>query len=166
MEEKMSTIKHMLHIYRTYLAVKLVDKENDRMVKKTVSSLKNGQAPNIQVKATTILIKEADAVEKLSQKHIFFKKIEFTKAVQAVGTARKSGYLQTETHNGANYLRVEHLKGLQLIDGIPFIRPGLWKAWHQEHGWLIPLFIAAYGATLGLLTHYVKDIIIVIMNKI
>lgn len=150
-------ILRMLHIYRTYLAVKMIDRENDRLVKQAVINIKSGQITNgQQVNALTILTGEAEAAEKLSEKRVFFKKIGLTRAVQALGTARKAGYLQTEVHDGLKLLRVEHLKGLALIDGFFLFRPGLWKAWHEEHGWLLTTAIS--GAVITAVVYIVKHI--------
>ena len=65
-------------------------------------------------------------------------------------SALKEEYLEpTTSDENSRYLRVTHLKGDRLLDGVPFVRVGLWRAWYEEHGWLIAVFVGGFGVGLG-----------------
>ncbi len=139
-------IRGMLHIYRMYKFVKLVDKENNKLVQKAVLGIKNGSQKVDEFN----LMNEVDAVQIFAEKRILFKKIGFTKAAQTSMATLKNKYLEPVDSQAKNHhVRVAHLKGLPLIDGIPFLRVGLWKAWYEEHGWLIAVFVGGFGLGIG-----------------
>ena len=135
-----------------YSFVKIVDSENHKIAQKAFLELAEGSW-----NGKLELIVEAEVSRILSEKRIFFNKIGLARASQAGRAAFKKGYLELaekDDPNEPNRFRVTHDKGLLLIDGFPFFRPGLWKAWYEEHGWLWPVVVALFaGGALHSLWH-------------
>lgn len=128
----------MLHIYRMYKYVKMVDRENIKVSQRAFIAVQEGRYTPEQIK----LIAEGEAGVKFANKRILFKKIGLPRAGQTGRAAIKNEYLELADKDDGeeiNRLRVTHLKGLPFIDGIPFIRFGLWKALYDEHGWLLTI---------------------------
>lgn len=140
-------IQAMLHIYRIYKFVKLVDEENLRLANESVLAQLRGAKT---AGGTFELVADGDAMIMFSQRRILLKKVGLIRASQISMSALREKYLEpTNAGEKIRHLRVTHLKGLPLLDGVPFVRFGLWKAWHEEHGWLLVFFVASFGLGLG-----------------
>jgi hypothetical protein len=138
---KRGILQGMLHIYRMYKFVKLVDKENEKLAEKKMLEIKNGGSAD-----GFKLIPEMEAVTIFGDRRVWFKKVGFIRTSQVSMAALKVGYLEPVNKAEKNiHLRLTHLKGLPLIDGFFPFRPGLWKAWHEEHGWMLT---SALGAAI------------------
>ena len=90
------------------------------------------------------LITDTEAAEMLSQRRSIFGGIGRIKASQITTAAVREKYLEPAGEIGnQTMLRVTHLEGLRFIDGVPFLRVGLWKAWYKEHGWMLTVIPAS-----------------------
>ena len=144
-----SIIRGMLHIYRMYKFVKLVDKENAKLSGQAILAVQNGGAMK-----NFNLVRELDVINMFTEKRIFFVRLDLARASQISMAALKKRYLEptekSKDDASKRFLRVTHEKGLPLLDGFFLFRPGLWKAWHVEHGWLFTSLVAG-GVMTGLI---------------
>jgi hypothetical protein len=106
-----------------YKFVKLLDSENDKLGQLGMAQLKAGTYDP----ATFDMTHEDEAMIKFADTRVWFRKVGTMRGAQTPVAALKNGYITREASNkrkGAFALRVEQDKGLALIDGIPFFRPG------------------------------------------
>jgi hypothetical protein len=133
-----------------YKFVKLLDSENDKLGQLGMAQLKAGTYDP----ATFDMTHEDEAMIKFADTRVWFRKVGTMRGAQTPVAALKNGYITREASNkrkGAFALRVEQDKGLALIDGIPFFRPGLWKAWYDAHGWLLTVLPASIIGSLTII---------------
>jgi hypothetical protein len=150
-------LERMIYMYEIYKYVKLVNTENNKLANDILAKVLANE-PIVEMKLSL----EIDLIRKFGDERIFFFwKIGMVKAMQVSMAALKEKYLEPTdpiaTEASTRYLRVTHLRGLRLLDGIPYVRPGLWKAWYDEHGWLITIIPGgAAGAFLYWLLHALR----------
>lgn len=147
---KSGIIRSMVHIYTVYRFVKLIDEENNKAFEKAMIQINKGNHDISSFRA----ISELDACELLGNQRVLFKKRGPLKANRAGRAAVKCGYIEVIDKNKTdsaetNYLRVSVEKGSLLIDGGFFFRPGLWKAWYDEHGWITAIPLLGIGLGVG-----------------
>jgi hypothetical protein len=128
----------MLHIYRVYKFVRFIDKENNKLGQEAIAAFQSDTFDNSKFE----MIHENDAQILFAEKRVWFKKVGVMRGAQTPVSADKKGYITREpsrAREGSYALRVEQDKGLALIDGFLFFRPGLWKAWYDAHGWMLTI---------------------------
>ncbi len=150
-------IQGMIHIYRMYRLVKFVDKENQILADKALVEIFAG---NNEVVDDFSLVEVPYASAAFGEMNVAFKKVGMSQAMTIIGSSIRNKYLEQETNkHGRKVLRVDHVKGRNLIDGIPYLPLGLWKAWYKEHGWLIVVLVGVYGAVLGGVTRVIWHLV-------
>ncbi|HMT19535.1 MAG TPA: hypothetical protein PKD20_02400 [Candidatus Saccharibacteria bacterium] len=135
----------MAHTYSIYKFVRAVNKTNDEnmqayyleIIRRSKldgkDRMKGVQAPPYAVAKSTMCALFLD-------KRILLKKIGFNYSSQLADSAVKNKYLREVRIELYPTYVTEGLvltdKGLKLIDGSAFFRPGLWKVLYIQHGWL------------------------------
>lgn len=126
-------IWRMIRIYEMYRATKFVGECDDRILNDITANKLDDELS----RGENVFVPAGDVIKGLAPKRfLLVKKFGKSRAMRAIGAAADNGYLLEKTDGDKIKLTVTNEKGIHFIDGLPFLRVGLWKAWHDEYGGL------------------------------